>query len=87
MKNLIFALIASLVLFPAIAHANYYSMHGVVISTLDGAAHILTEDGNEWIVDKEDFDPDDRVFLVLDDMDTPEDLTDDVVRINWYDPD
>ena len=87
MKNLIIAVICIISLFPAIAHANYYAMHGVVISTLDGAATVLTEDGSMWEIDKEDFDTDDRVFLVLDDMDTPEDMTDDVVRINWYDPD
>ena len=87
MKNLIIAVICIISLFPAIAHANYYSMHGVIISTLDGAATVLTEDGNMWEIEKEDFDTDDRVFLVLDDMDTPEDMTDDIVRINWYDPD
>ena len=87
MKNLIIAVICIVSLFPMIAHAEYRAMHGVVISTLDGVAHILTEDGNEWMVDKEDFDTDDRVFLVLDDMDTPENITDDIVRISWYDPD
>ena len=87
MKNLIIAVICIVALFPMIAHAEYRAMHGVVISTLDGVAHILTEDGNEWMVDKEDFDTDDRVFLVLDDMDTPDNVTDDIVRISWYDPD
>lgn len=87
MKNLIIAVICIVALFPMIAHAEYRAMHGVVISTLDGVAHILTEDGNLWDIDQEDFDTDDRVFLVLDDMDTPENVTDDIVRISWYDPD
>ena len=87
MKNLIIAVICIVALFPMIAHAEYRAMHGVVISTLDGVAHILTEDGNLWEIDKEDFDADDRVFLVLDDMDTPDNVTDDIVRISWYDPD
>ena len=86
MKNLIFAVICIIALFPMIAHAEYRAAHGVVVSTLDGIATILTEDGNLWEIDKEDFDPTDRVFLVLDDMGTPGNLTDDVVRINWYDP-
>ena len=84
MKNLIIAVICIVALFPLIAHADYYSLHGAVLSTMDGAAHILTEDGNLWEIDQEDFDTGDRVFLVLDDMDTPTDQTDDVIWISWY---
>lgn len=87
MKNLIIAIVICITLFPLIAHADYYSLHGAVLSTMDGVAHILTEDGNLWDIDQEDFDTNDRVFLVLDDMDTPDNITDDVVRISWYDPD
>ena len=84
MKNLIIAVVICVTLFPLIAHADYYSLHGAVLSTMDGAAHILTEDGNLWEIDQEDFDLGDRVFLVLDDMDTPTDQTDDVIWISWY---
>ena len=84
MKNLIIAVVICITLFPLIAHADYYSLHGAVLSTMDGAAHILTEDGNLWEIDQEDFDLGDRVFLVLDDMDTPTDQTDDVIWISWY---
>lgn len=84
MKNLIIAIVICITLFPLIAHADYYSLHGAVLSTMDGAAHILTEDGNLWEIDQEDFDLGDRVFLVLDDMDTPTDQTDDVIWISWY---
>lgn len=87
MKQLIIALILTLTLFPAIAAAEYRSIHGVIISTLDGVSTILGEDGNLWDIDSE---PDlweaDRVFLVLDDNDTPGDVTDDTVLLNWYDP-
>lgn len=84
MKNLIIAIVICVTLFPMIAHADYYSLHGAVLSTMDGAAHILTEDGNLWEIDQEDFDTGDRVFLVLDDMGTPTDQTDDVIWISWY---
>lgn len=84
MKNLIIAIVICITLFPMIAHADYYSLHGAVLSTMDGAAHILTEDGNLWEIDQEDFDLGDRVFLVLDDMDTPTDQTDDLIWISWY---
>lgn len=84
MKTLIISVLCVLTLFPLISHAEYRAMHGVIISTMDGVAHILTEDGNLWDIDQEDFDTDDRVFLVLDDMDTPTDQTDDVIWISWY---
>lgn len=86
MKTLIVSVLCILTLFPLISHAEYRAMHGVIISTMDGVAHVLTEDGNVWEIDKEDFSEDDRVFIVLDDMNTPEDVTDDIIRVNWYDP-
>lgn len=87
MKQLIIALVLVALLFPAIAAAEYRSIHGVIISTLDGVSTILGEDGNPWTIDSEpDLWEGDRVFMVLDDMETPEDVTDDMVRISWYDP-
>ena len=87
MKQLIIALILVSILFPAIAAAEYRSIHGVIISTLDGVSTILGEDGDLWTIDSEpDLWPGDRVFLVLDDNNTPGDATDDTVLLNWYDP-
>lgn len=87
MKQLIIALVLVALLFPAIAAAEYRSIHGVIISTLDGVSTILGEDGNLWTIDSEpDLWEGDRVFMVLDDNNTPADVTDDTVLLNWYGP-
>lgn len=85
--KLILALALVLALFPLIALADYYSMHGVIISDLDGVSTVLTDDGSLWDFDSEpDLWTGDRVFLVMGDHGTPNDPTDDVILLHWYDP-
>lgn len=87
MKLLITSLIITIALFPAIALSEYYSMHGIILSDMEGITTILGDDGNEWTIASEpDLWEGDRVFMVMDDNSTPEDPTDDRVLINWYDP-